>query len=343
MKKSGRIFMRRISGFLLTASLLFWAGCGGDDDGGTTPAPTETVVTAVTSATAPSITDVNDVVWNQATARTVGLTSGILAPKSRPSAALAVASQISVQALVNADTLYMRFIWSDATIDCWPAVWKVDSMAGTNPLFEHVTTQEQDQMLVLFRGLPNSVWDVWHWKVHSTAVDGEVGGTITGFAEGRRLNGTQLITDAGSLELVRENHNFGTFNRPTFLHEDSMQFTGFILPLAEADSLGEGEFPQTGWSLEDTIPGYLTDQTLATASANDLSSRWDIRGVWRYGSGQYTVVLKSALATGRDDDLQMSDGEKVPIKVILANAVRPSFAVGSADQGITGLFYLQLP
>lgn len=342
--------MRTIIGLLLGASLLLWAGCGGDDDGGgTEPTPTSVTVTAATAATAPSMTNVTDAVWNQATAKAISLSSGTISPKTRPNAALAVASEISMQALVNSDTLYLRLIWSDATFDCWPGVWKVDSMAGTNPLFEHVITDyndtaaQQDQMLVLFKGLPNNVWDVWHWKVQTTAVDGVIGGTITGFAEGRRLSGTQLITDDGDLDLVRQNHGFGSFNRPTFLHQDTMLFTGFILPLDEADSLGEGEFPQNGWSLEDTIPGYLTDQSLASESAANLDSRWDVHGVWRHSSGQYTLVLKGPLHSGYSDDLQMTTGEKVPMKIILSNSSRASFVVGSADQGITALFYLQLP
>ena len=336
--------MRTIIGLLLMSSLLVWAGCGGDDGNGTDPVVTETVVTAVTAS---SMTDVTSSVWSQATAKTIGISSGTLAPKSRPtSAAQSVASQISMQALVNNDTLYMRLIWSDASFDCWPRVWVVDSMAGSLPEFEHVNPAGedlQDQMLIMFRGLPNSVWDVWHWKVQSTAVEGERGGTITGFAEGRRLNGTQLITDAGSLNLEKENNEYGTFNRPTFLHEDSMAFTGFILPLAEADSLSEADFPWNGWSLDDTIAGYLTDQSLASQSAANLNSRWDVRGAWRHASGQYTLVLKGPLDSGYDDDLEMTDGMKVPMKIILTNNSRPSFATGSADQGITALFYLQLP
>lgn len=336
--------MKTVFGFLLSASLLLWAGCGGDDDGGTEPGPTETVVTAVTAATAPSMSNVSDAVWSQATAVSIGVTSGSATPKSRANAALTVASQLSLQALVYSDTLYLRAIWSDATFDCWPGLWVVDSMAGTSPEFEHIVDRDQDRMLVLFKGLPNNIWDVWYWKVHSTAVEGVVGGTITGFAEGYRLSGTQLLTDAGSLALVRANENYGgAFNRPTFLHEDTMLFTGFILPLAHADSLGEGEFPQSGWSLEDTIPGYLTDQSLATETVGNLNSRWDVRGVWRHSSGQYTVVLKGALDTGHDDDLEMTSGERVPMKIILTNSATPSFLSGNADQGVTGLFYLQLP
>jgi hypothetical protein len=251
-----------------------------------------------------------------------------------------------MQAIVANDSLFLRFVWADPTFDAYPSAWEVDSLTGAGlPLFDHATTQSQDQLLVLFQGLPNSEWDLWHWQVHSTAVAGVVGGTITGFAEGKVLAGTQIIGDHGNLSLVRENGpaGGGAFNQPTFLHEDSMEFHGFILPTTEADSILEGEFPQNGWELHDTVPGFLTDQTIADSSATALGSRWDVRGGWRHSEGQYTVVLRGALNSGHADDLVMSAGDRIPMRLILTDKHAQSFSIGSNNQGITGLFYLQLP
>jgi len=335
--------MKHCHVFLLCALALMWVGCGGDD-GTTEPPPQATVVTAVTASLAPIMSNVNDTIWNRAIAKAVPVTSGEIpvGAKVRPATALVVASQVNVQATVHGGNVYLRLMWADPTFDAWPHIWVVDSMAGATPYFEHLITESQDQLFVLFRGMPSSQWDVWHWQAHSTALAGQVGGVITGFAEDATYVSNVFTTDAGNLDLVRPNGPYmETFNRPTYLHEDTMAFHGFIMPESEADSLDQ--LPLSGWQVHDTVPGYITDQSLADSSAVALGSRWDIAAVARHSAGQYTVVLRRALNTGYIDDLAMAAGTRLAMKVVLTNKLDPDFAHGLSDQGITGLFYLQLP
>jgi len=336
--------MKHCRVLLVCALALIWAGCGGDDGTTEPPPPQATVVTAVTASLAPIMGNVNDTIWNRAVTKAVPVTSGTISvgAKVRSSTALVVASQVNVQAAVHGGNLYLRLMWADPTFDAWPHIWVVDSMAGPTPLFEHLVTESQDQAIVLFRGMVNHLWDVWRWQAHSTALSGQVGGVITGFAEGATYISNTFTVDDGDLALVRPNGPYmGEFNRPTCLHEDTMAFHGFILPESEADSLDQ--LPLSGWQVHDTVPGYITDQSLADSSAVALGSRWDIAAVALHSAGQYTVVLRRALNTGYTDDLAMAAGTRLAMKVILTDKLDPDFAHGLTDQGITGLFYLQLP
>jgi len=335
--------MKRI--FLISMILSFglWLGCGGDDSTGP-DIPTVDTIRVAAASVAPSQDSVSDTIWDRITSKSIAVTSGqlSLSAKQRPVSALAVAGQIDIKAAVYSDTLYLRLAWADAVFDVWPQVWVVDSMVGGSPLFEHLVLRSQDQLLVLFGGLPNDGFDVWHWRAHSTAIEQMPGGMIRGFAEGRVLRNGILTTDAGNLEIVIENHKFGEFNRPTFLHPDTTDFHGFILPLAIADSLDV--LPTSGWSLHDTVPGYLTDQDVGEASAAARGSRWDIRSLATYASGAYTVVLSRALSTGDDaSDLSMQSGQHVPVRLAISNRTEFVFDEGSADQGITKMFYLTIP
>jgi hypothetical protein len=53
----------------------------------------------------------------------------------------------------------------------------------------------------------------------------------------------------------------------------------------------------------------------------ELGSRWDTRAVMDFDStdGVYTVVLKRKLATGYDDDLDMSTLDSIMTRVVILN------------------------
>ncbi len=350
--------MRKLTAAILMLGLVFGTGCGSDDDdnGTNPPPPSVTRITAATGIVAPSLTSVTDTVWNRITPTTVAIASDRLGTsKQRPPTAMAVAPSVAVQTVVVDETLYMRFNWTDDSFDVWPNAWMVDSLIGTSAHFEQLVIESQDQCLVLFDALPNDGWDAWLWQAHSSTVVGAVGEPMTGFAQGRTLRNSAFAIDAGTLDIVRENDSLMSFGIPSYLHNDTNAFTGFILPEAEADSVvfvlpdppsdDVVVLPITGWTEGYMVPGYLTDQTVAQASVEERGSRWDISAVADYSAAtdEYTLVLSRALNTGYPDDANLTSLAPVEVRFGITNESDFDLSHGSTKQGFTATFELTLP
>jgi hypothetical protein len=317
-------------------------GCGGDDNKPVDSEPDVTRITAAEPATSPAA--VNAAVWSGITATSVAIpASGVKFKRTGSAEPASTASTVSVKAAVFADTLYMRVTWSDATFSAWPSAWRVHSLVGQSPLFEHLTTWSQDQLVLLFSGLTSDGWDVWHWQVHSTSLSGTRTGLISGFAEGKTLRNRSLITHTGDLEFVIENHQYGGFIKPTFLPEDYGGYSGFILPEDAVDSVEI--IPDSGWTVGDTIPGYLTDTTAAYLTPQERGSRWSVNARALYETGQYTVLLSRAMTTAYTDDLNFTSPDSVTMRIGISNNFDFTYSAtqGSSEQGFTGTFILVLP
>ena len=326
---------------LLLPVIGLW-GCGGDDDdddggdGDTTP-----VVTAVTATSAPAAVTAST--WSTAVAATVPIGANLPGFKRTGSAAQAVADDVRIQAAVYGDSLYVKVTWDDETFDVWPSAWIVDSIDGGLPLWEHLTTQYEDQLMLFVSGLPNGNWDTWHWRAATTSFMGSPTGQMTGYAEGGRYVNNAVTPDASPTFLTRENHQYIGFNRPTFLHEDTTEYTGYILADQDADSLVT--LPASGWTQGFLVAGYLTNVGIALLPDASRGSKYDIKVDAKYdaGANQYQVVMRRALNTGYTEDLVMTSGSRLTCRIGIGNEHNFTFTTGSSNQGYSDVFYIDLP
>ncbi|RKX24221.1 MAG: hypothetical protein DRP45_08685 [Candidatus Zixiibacteriota bacterium] len=319
---------------------LVWVGCG--DDKGTEPDPPPVVVTVTAAALASAPDSVNYSGWGSVTATDIAVPLSSWS-KRGVTALPATANSISVQAAVYDDKLYMRFRWADDSMNVWRAYWEVSDVSGGDPLFEthsnSLITNFEDQLLVLFSGMAGGARDAWHWRALTTATEQVGTNGTSGFAEDMTYLSPNLTSDAGDLQIAIDNQ-YGTFNRPTYFHNTTSAFTGYVLPMSESDSLDI--VPSGGWEIGDIVPGWVTIDSVGSMSG-DRGSRWDTRANMLYSSGEYTVVLWRPLSTGNEDDLAMSSGEHITTKLGITNNKDFSFISGGSFQGFTADFTLILP
>jgi hypothetical protein len=329
---------------LLFTAVLFpvlLIGCGGDDSTNPPTVPT-TTITAAQPVSSPAAVDA--AVWSSIAATSVAIpTTGIKFKRSAEAEPASTASSVSIKAAVYSDTLYMRVQWADNTFSVWPSAWRIDSLEQGSPLFEHQITWAQDQLVLLFSGLTNSGWDVWHWQVHSTSYAVSADTLLSGFAEGKTLRNRVLTTHAGDLNLTSANGKYGEFNRPTFIPVDSGEFTGYIL---SSDHVVQRDvLPNSGWTQGALVSGYLTDTSAASASAVDRGSRWSVKARALYEAGHYTVLLSRAMSTSYSDDLNFVTGDSVTMRLGISNNLDFTYSAtqGDSEQGFTNAFILVLP
>jgi hypothetical protein len=160
--------------------------------------------------------------------------------------------------------------------------------------------------------------------------------------------------DTGSKRVEIALENLSRSGDPTYVHEDTSEFNGFALYMSERlhwfkDSwfnttdiidtidtqyVGEDTIYDTiwvldkrtwpitsGWTVGQRVPGWLIEDGAQFYTEEDLGSRWDTRAVMDFDStdGVYTVVLKRKLATGYDDDLDMSTLDSIMTRVVILN------------------------
>ncbi|MCX6834851.1 MAG: hypothetical protein NTW07_06915, partial [candidate division Zixibacteria bacterium] len=197
--------MKKTLVVFLAMFLMCWWGCGKDNPTEPPPGPTTITVTAATGTVAPARLSVEDSVWNRITARSIAITaSRYTAGKEYPTAALAVADSVRVQAVVVLDTLYLRLSWADATLDCWPGRFVVtDIQYPSDPLdtlavfTQDVLSASEDQAMVFIQAAADSTWDVWNWRLVTTGA-----GLL---AEDFSLSGTTLTRDGGTVAVATSN------------------------------------------------------------------------------------------------------------------------------------------
>lgn len=328
--------MKRFLVLMLLLPVFAMIGCSSDDDdGGTNPPPTGPPrPVAVVKATAPSMTDANDVTWDDVTPEEVTLArSG--AAKSPGSKAAVVAAAVDVQAIISGTKLYLRFEWDDDSLNIFKDVWILNNPSNFN--FTRNPFSEEDQLLVLFDGLPDEAMDVWHWRVLTTGA--------AMLAEGYNYSGATYTRDAGAEEVAKDNYNFGDNSRPKVVHKDGSSFAGNVL--YQTDTVAAFTFAGGAlWPNGFLVPGWYIDSTVAsrTLSGPQAQSRWDTQAVSDYDdtNGRYSLVLSRALNTGYADDLDLSPLDSVQIKVILIDDLEGPVANNNSNQSSSSLFWLIL-
>ncbi|MBU0983579.1 MAG: hypothetical protein KKA42_06890 [candidate division Zixibacteria bacterium] len=332
--------MKSLVLLFLGLCLAFVAGCGGDDDGGVTPVPSKPVVTAVAAASHPSLTSPDGAVWTGITPVAVEVTATSFVGKQVVRSTAATADSLMVQAAVYNDSLYVRIVWEDATHDVFPDRWALTEfqILGDDTLaifLRDTIASKEDQVLLMFENTADTSWDVWCWR--SVTTDGVWRAEGATFAEG------ELTLDAGSNFAVMENYFAGT---PVYIHEDSSEFTGYLLHYPE-DTRDFNILVRSirTWEVGDLIPGWYMDTlwSLGPTTATARGSLLDTRAVSSYSGGMYTLVLCRALNTGFADDLVLTSGATINMRLALTNNLDFRFDAGSSNQGFTEAFDLKIP
>jgi hypothetical protein len=329
---SGVSIMRKSMAILMLAGLALALACGDDNGNGPPPVTVQRIVVA-TPATAPGLDDVNDAVWSSITATAVDISSTI-APKvvAKPTA---VPDSVLVKALIHDENLYLRLVWTDPTHSVWREVYTVDMIDVYARFFydccDDNAVNREDQLFVMFAGLPAGAYDTWNWRSLTTG---------PGFlAEGMTFEGDSLRPDEISsvIKPAIRNASIGGI-QPTYMHPDGGAHTSHILYLSDATTLDANE---ALWDIGNTVPGWMVDTSIVTRSAAARESRWDITSVAAYDSlsEQHTVVLCRPLNTGYSDDLNLAVLDSVKAKIgTLDN--QTAIGSGGTRRGFSREFWL---
>lgn len=327
--------MKKIFLIVTVVGLMSWLGCGGPDDPVGPEPPTIITVTAATGLVAPARLSVDDTVWTRIASTNIPIAVDQFssASKRRPDNALAVASAVGVQALVVGDSLlYLRLVWDDATWDCWPGRFSVTSFDYDT--IAHFTQDalsfKEDQLMILFDGgTAFGGWDVWNWRMTTTGA-----GYL---AEGAVLAGTTLTVDAVDNNLAFSNLGFG--GQPEYMQPEGPANLDYRLLQSTAIAIDHYQ----AWNLGDFVSGWVINGSLYQQDASTRGGRFDIDSYSRYSSGEYVVVLKRALNTGGETDLDLSVLSTVNVRLGITDNADFRFNAGSTHQGFSNTFKLSLP
>ncbi|RME31570.1 MAG: hypothetical protein D6800_00640, partial [Candidatus Zixiibacteriota bacterium] len=126
--------MRHLATVSAVFMLLAFLGCSSNDNSTGPPAPKTVRVQVTTTATAPSLTSVNDVLWNTVPATAIDI-STLNAPKPNPGKAAVVSDSVYLQAIAHNDSLYLRVRWNDPTHDILHNHYEVSQVpVGAQPV-----------------------------------------------------------------------------------------------------------------------------------------------------------------------------------------------------------------
>lgn len=327
--------MKKLFAVLLLSLTFIFAGCGGDDDdgggGGGTVTPTMSANTTVGS---PSMGNPNDTKWNSVTSTAFEI-SGLYAPKMAVSKSAAVSDSVWVQAIVSNDSLFVRVVWDDDDNSVWRDYYSITDTNKPMSFVHNESIENEDQLMLMFDGAPGGGWDCWNWRSLTT--------DAAGLGEGFRYNNGSLTVDAGQVTASNTNPGVLGTAQPTYVHEDTASFNGYILPLADivnytSDTTVNGTYiNQTdGWTVGQRIPGWIIDTVAKDRAVNERNSRLDIGAVSFYSevTNRYTVVLVRPLNTGYADDIDLSALTSVKFKVAILNN-QSIFTTGSSNRGFT--------
>jgi len=345
-----------------------WIGCGDDEPNGPEE-PTAVRVIADTTVSAPTLSSADEQVWASVYSFRVGVSQGNR-PKLRPPEAAAIPLDIYVQAIKKADNLYLRLQWSDTSFNAYPNRFKVKAVytGGLLPYVEFENElvsapPDEDQIFVMFDGLPKGGFDVWNWRVLTTGGAGlGKGYSYTDTLIGDMLIQDTLIEDAvGTAGDSVAIENLAVSQQPTYAHMYTSEFHGYILYVDSAvhreeaiDSIWDSQtqdwmlifFPNTtGWDIGQVVPGWLINPSFASLDNVERGSRWDIRAVSVYDSleYQYRVVLCRELNTefSVDEDIDLSAMDSVKVKIGIYDN-QDSFGMGSSNRGFSDDFWIIL-
>ncbi|MBD3332186.1 hypothetical protein GF356_05005 [candidate division GN15 bacterium] len=308
--------------------------CSSSDDGGdgpTGPGEAQQEIQAYVTTSSPATDNVDDPLWDSVAVDTVPLrrSGAIIASIA------ALPQEFELQAIRTSDKLFLRCRWADPQINVKISPWRVITGDGTATLIRDESEFDfgEDQLLVMFDGAPDGGWDAWRWMAYRT-------GTV-GLAEGLTYRDGSFIKDGGGSHVYHDNPlNSG---RPLYLSEEGADFTGDTLYLSEATTDWSGH-TTSGWSLGQTIPGYVIDSSTARQMKSDPESRWDIQAAWDYSNGHHTVVLSRELNTGffAAQDLDMAGLDSVSVRIGMLDDLPDLIPNNSSQQAFTKELILKL-
>lgn len=318
----------------VSSAVLFCViGCS-SDDGPVQPKPKPAPRVVVTAGTAaPSLTSVNDPLWNGAAETSLDI-STLIAPKRMARGGTSLSDSIFVKGIRYNDSLYLRLRWSDATHNVLKDPFSVVT-AGPPANWTHdAVSFKEDHLLVMFSGLSGGDWDTWHWRSLTTA--------YAFVAEGQSFDGTTLTADLNnsSFQAAFENAGFLGTQQPSFVHKDTSQFSGTLFYYVDRLGISNAS-NSSGWTVGQQIPGWMIDTTLYKRPITERLSRWDIRAAFDYSASQYTVVMCRAMNTGNTDDVNLVPLDSVQFRIgLLDNS--DDLSTGGSRRGFTGTFWMIL-
>lgn len=330
--------MKWLTPFAILLAFGLFAGCDDDDDNGTDNGdPTAPRVVASVVTTEPPIDDPDDAIWDDVDSTTLSV-AGTNTPKQGTTKQAALPTAMHVQAVVNGQHLYMRVRWADPTNDAYPGHYTV-SAVGPPLTFNYVETAEEDQLYVMFQDPLTDDYDVWNWQALRTA------GAMV--ARGMTYEGGELVIDSNAtanLPASIENRETN-FQLPKWLPRDSSEFQGSVL--AVQDGVERITFDGTGgFSVGDTIPGWLVDTALTGASHTDeqRGSVWDVRTATVYddAASEYRVLFRGPLASTFDDDIDLAALDSIQVMIGVFDN-QDAFNVGGTHRAFSQKFWLILP
>jgi len=315
---------------------LVLAGCGDDngtngDDNGTEKIPRLVVDTM---ATAPTLSDANEAVWFTVDSVLVEIGGD---PANYGQNISLQKQNAVMRAIKKSDTIYIWVRWHDPSgADLWANyIRKPDSSSS---LWEHVTTEGQDMFFILFDNQDNGtegadcatmchpgegmkttgggMADAWRWMSTCT-MPGKMADDIW-------WDGATPSTDTADATInkyVFRDNDDG--NRPRYVHEDTMLYTGVFLYIE--DTLKYNPLEPTRWPTGHRIPGFVTDSSIYGAPDRNDNSRNNVRAIAIFDSTgsstgwTWTVAFARALNTGYNDDVDLSTLDSVQVTVAATN------------------------
>lgn len=333
-------------------TLVLISGCG-DDSTPTQPDQPQVVrVVVAEPATSPSLTSVDDPAWNSITAARIDVAvqnaiGSFIGISNAFSGFASLSDSLTLQAARHDDSLWLRLQWSDNTFDAWRSAYVVDSVTscdGVNPCVwfrrDDISLNE-DQVLVLFSGLDDNLWDAINWRVLTTGSGNLAQGMhLRWDTAGPALDTFALLSDAINTDLIIAHANGQFSTLPAYFHPDTSDYTGHLLYLDEwrAASPLIG-----GWTVGQRVPGFWLDTSIAGRSPQIRGSRWDTHAAFSYNAtaGRYTLLLAWPMNTGFADDLNLLTHDSVETQIGLFDNFL-NIQGGSTHKGFTKKFWLIL-
>ncbi len=345
--------MKKLIPICAVSLLGLWIGCGDDDEPNGPDGPPELVrVYANTTVDAPTLDNADEAVWASVDSFRVNVDMGNV-PKLGPPQAADYPPNIYVQAINKAGNLYLRLQWTDTSFDAYPDHFWVEQINTIQvpPVIRfaqksHYLTNE-DQIFVMFDGLPDGGYDVWKWSVLTTGGCGLGKGYSYKEIIIDAIVDTILIADAlgqpgDSATVENPPATVGDppaeLDWPTYGPKDTSDFDGYVLYFDSVvhwlndtldtivdtfpdpdDTLPVFFYNTSGWKLGQKVPGWLINSGFASLDDNIRGSRWDIKAVSVHDDdvGQYRVVLCRKLYTtfSAEEDIDLSAMDSVKVKI----------------------------
>lgn len=324
--------MKKLIPIAVVLSLAILSGCS-DDQAPTEPPPDPAPPRVVANKTvgAPTLSSVDEAVWSSVAEYAINV-SKQNSPKLPGPASSIVTDSIFVKAIVSGGELFLRIELDDDSLNQLKDHNSITDSSNVNFVVNDLA--HEDQLYVLFAGLPNNASDVWSWRALETAP--------AGLAEGYTLRNDTLFRDAGGQIVALSNAAFN--GRPPWVHKDGSAFTGPVLYLEDRDATSN--HLSDIWLRNQIVPGYYIDTLVRNRVHPDSAlkqSRWDIFTVHSYDAvnDRLTIVLKRKLDTGwQPEDLVLADSVQVRIGVF--DDQEDFFLGNNSQRGFTDLFWLIL-